>query len=455
VVESLRSNIEHIPIDIGCQVLSEIGWNRDAAKEFLHYIDVDHKGQLTESDIALLFEHGFPASTEDMMIFHVWVHENFEDVAECYDALVEESPWGSGDLLSRLHFEHAVMEHGYGKSNSRAIFTCLDADRRAGFIGANEFGLLQFFVAFHALKIAEGFKKQLCKKYKSLEAAFKALSSEDHNGNIPMSELEELGKKFKIVSRQASCDAAYHFLKMHAPEKVRKASSDAHHKEDGSSSEEVSRAGLMALEGIDATAFRHDLRTLFNHIMLKYNSFDAAFTAFNPRRAGLTHEEFVSGYTHLHFDRVCDLDPDLLYHFLDLQLTGVVSKKVFAQLGSLCVEAMWEDIAENRDKLFRRFRGSATDCFARLEAVCKDKKLKEGGDDRRHSQQSAPTSPRDVGDPSSPRKVPMDEMRPPKVQSIRSLKSAAMDGMGGPSPKTPGRGRATSALSTVSDAQEF
>eukprot|EP00746_Dinoflagellata_sp_MGD_P102669 gnl/MRDRNA2_/MRDRNA2_42096_c0_seq1.p1 gnl/MRDRNA2_/MRDRNA2_42096_c0~~gnl/MRDRNA2_/MRDRNA2_42096_c0_seq1.p1 ORF type:complete len:1205 (+),score=228.49 gnl/MRDRNA2_/MRDRNA2_42096_c0_seq1:97-3711(+) len=453
MLESLRSHIEFVPIDIGCQLLSDMGFNRDAAKELLQYVDADHKGQFTESDLALLFEHGSPASTEEVMIFYVWIHENFQDIAECYDALVEESPWGSDDLLSRAHFEHAVMEYGYGKSNSKAVFTCFDADRRAGFITANEFELIEFFVAFHALKIAEGFKKQLCKKYKDLERAYKALCNED--GKLMMSDLQELGKKAKVFSRQAVCDAAWHFLRMYAPEEkhMRKASSD-HHKEDGGSSEEVSRASLMALEHIDATAFRHDLRKLSNHIMMKYGSFDAAFAALNPRKSGLTHDEFIAGYKHLHFDSVCDLDPALFYHFLDLQQTGMVSKKIFAQLGVICVEAMWEDLAENRDKLLRRFRGNATECFGRLQAILKEKKLKEGGEDRRQSGLSVPTSPRD--DPSSPKK--MEAGRPPKVQSMRALKSSVMDGFSGASPKTPGttrQARAPSGLSSHSEIKEF
>merc|ERR1719191_2697613 len=75
VAASLRMNIENIPHDVGCQALSEIGWSRDAAKELVQYIDVDHQGSITESDLALLFEHGSPASTEEMVIFHVWIME--------------------------------------------------------------------------------------------------------------------------------------------------------------------------------------------------------------------------------------------------------------------------------------------------------------------------------------------------------------------------------------------
>lgn len=241
---------------------------------------------------------------------------------------------------------------------------------------------------------------------------------------------------------------------LHADEKARKAFTDMDGKEDGASSVEISRAGLMALEGIDVTAFRHDLRKLSDHIMLKYTSFDAAFAAFNPRKAGLTHEEFIVGYKHiLCLDRVCDLDPDLLYHFLDLHCTGMVSRKVFSQLGSLSIEAMWDDIAENRDKLLRRFRGNATECFGRLQAILKEKKLKEHSEDKRQSE-TAPTSPIDS---TAGRKVPIDELRPPKVQSLRALKQSAGSMDGGPSPKTPGtsRQRVTSGLSTVSDALEF
>jgi len=465
VVASLRTEIEFIPVEpYGTHILHDIGWSRDDAKDLLQYIDVDQQGNITETDIALMFEFGHLANSEDMMIFHVWVMETFEHgIPECYDALNEESPWGSDDVLSRMHFEKAAMEHGYGKNNSRQIFNCLDSDRRSGFINSNEFGLLRFFVAFHALKIAELYKTQLCKKYKSLEGAFKALSNE--HGIIPMSELQELGKKWKVVSRQAASDEAYHFLKL----RRWNPSADGHDKEDEThqshteghrhhthnhENEEVTRAELLALEHMSATTFRHELRKLCNHIMLTYGSFDAAFAAFVPRKAGLTHEEFVVGYKQLlRLDTVCDLDPDVLFHFLDLYHDGILSKKVFSQLSSLNVEALWDDLAENRDKLLKRFRGNAHDAFARLKGILHEKKLKEATEEKMMAKRpSAGPSPTLAAESGGGRKGPIDEMRPAKVVPLRSLTEGRQGGSGVASPKTPGTSRHRGATGSFSDA---
>lgn len=343
---------EHLTPTEGILSLRSLGVVKDEASAFLEYCDVERKGFVVDQDLALVFQHGSPASCTEMMEFYMWIRNNFETFNDAFEALTKCSPLTARTAITFIDFEHRLTDLGWAKKNACGIFTCLDADTRSGSISFSGFCVLRFFSSVRAIRIAEQIRAFLLRRYGNLDKAFKALDA-NNSGKVNVDQFELALNDLKLAPGEKA-EFAFRFIDR-----------------NGTSSGVFTLKDFQLLDKLNANSFLKAMRKLQDSILIKYSNFDSAFASWDDaggKDGCLSQAEFLEALTQtLEEHEMPDMDPRLLYHFLDHSHDDIVSKEELKRLRYFSPEAAQSGVAETREMLMRRFKGRSRDVFQKLK----------------------------------------------------------------------------------------
>eukprot|EP00746_Dinoflagellata_sp_MGD_P004814 gnl/MRDRNA2_/MRDRNA2_109299_c0_seq1.p1 gnl/MRDRNA2_/MRDRNA2_109299_c0~~gnl/MRDRNA2_/MRDRNA2_109299_c0_seq1.p1 ORF type:complete len:996 (+),score=183.14 gnl/MRDRNA2_/MRDRNA2_109299_c0_seq1:68-3055(+) len=330
--------------------LCDLGFESDEASMFCDYVDCERKGFVTETDLFYIFEGCSPASLKEMNQFYEWNIKHYGSVENGFERLAKLCCYSDGKSLSFLEMEHALREEGWKKPNTRAIFTCLNAENRSGSLTKTEFSILEFFASLQHLEYAEDLVAFLIRKYKTLRNAFKKID-DNNSGAISVEELKEALKGWACKGREG-VTGAFRFV-------------------DSNHSGIVELWEFENLEQLNASSFIKELRKLQERVYLHWGSFEKAFEHIDGGEGNadgsLSLDEFLHHFANtLRFAEFSKVDPHVLFAFLDADGTGTVTKREFMKLRYFASEAAQRGVKRMRDRLVARFGGQARQAFKRL-----------------------------------------------------------------------------------------
>lgn len=340
--------------------LVDLGFANDEAAMLCDYIDCERKGFITQADMHCLFEGCSPATMHEISEFYTWIADKYGSVDKAFSTFATYCVHSNGNSLSFLEMEHVVQKEGWKKTNTRSIFTCLNAGNQSGSLTRVEFSMLTLFASLQQLKLAEDLVAFLIRKYKSLEKAFKKID-DNQSGAVSV---EELKKALAPAYKPADVGKnVFRFI-------------------DVDNSGILDQREFLGLQDLNAKTFIKNLRKLQERMYMEVGSIEQTFAEIDAGSPDgfLTIEEFVHYFKNqLRLQEFSKLDPRVLFAFLNRGENGggdgKISREEFMKLKYFAAEASQSGVKRVRDRLISRFHGDAEKAFARLNE--KPKKAKQ------------------------------------------------------------------------------
>lgn len=307
------ANAQVIGVEEVIEALGTFGFDREEAAHLTHYMDCECKGVATLEDVGNMLTRPAPASAADLYDFFVYLMKAYPSLHDAFAAFDKE---GNGEI-SLDEFEMALEKSSVRRSNkvpARSLFAALDAHHMSGFIDQEEFLLLAFFANIHKMQHVERIHKFIVEYWGDLTTAFKGLD-DNKSGAVSKEEFESTLRRLEYKDWNMVTEV-FNFIE---PE----------------GSGVLSLKKMLKLQDFNTESFLDGVRKLVMELTTHYGSLEKAYSLMGCSADDdetISCSEFVQACARLDTKKFTDIDPRMLYRFLDDSQDGSVTAEEFLRL---------------------------------------------------------------------------------------------------------------------------